>query len=212
MRWTGGTRHSRHHVNQITPITIHYNVLRPIRKKLCENWHHRTANALSAELEENYLIVKPVKSGTVIDLHNPGLLPTLQYAPWSLRHEEIFITNAGTFPMGELGGWNHPSLFHKPSKIDLGQMNKHLHKRTKYLTGTRKYGKRARGNMPKVFVPPTVPVPSIKSKVPIGAHPNSSLLTSLDLNALGSKTGTQIGRGWQFYRMTGLLIMKIIWQ
>ena len=47
-------------------------------KKLCQYSQHGTSNTHRAELIENSLMVDPIKSSAEVDLHNSGLLPSLQ--------------------------------------------------------------------------------------------------------------------------------------
>ena len=71
-------RHPWNHVKQFATTTIHHDILRPIREKLSQNRQHWTSNSHRRELEENPLMVDPVKSSTKVDLNYSSLLPRLQ--------------------------------------------------------------------------------------------------------------------------------------
>ena len=87
---------------------------------------HRTSDTHRAELIENSLMVDPIKSSTEVDLHNPGLLPTLQCTLQCMWCIQKCITGAQTFPINKLGGWKHTTVFHKSSETKCHQMLKHL--------------------------------------------------------------------------------------
>ena len=76
LRQNTSLRHPWHHVNQFATTTIHHDILWPIREKLRQNRQHWTSNSHRTELEENPLMVDPVKSG--VDLNYCSLLPHLQ--------------------------------------------------------------------------------------------------------------------------------------
>ena len=66
---------------------------------------HRTSNTNRAELIENALMVDPIKFCTEINLHDPSLLPTLQWTFQCKGRAQNFFTD--TFPISKLGGWKH---------------------------------------------------------------------------------------------------------
>ena len=74
-------RYSWHHINQYAPTTT----MRSVREKLCQNRQNRTSNPHRAELEENPLMVDPIKSGTEVDLNYSSLLP-LQFNVVNVMH------------------------------------------------------------------------------------------------------------------------------
>ena len=71
-------------------------------------------------------MVDPIKSSAEIDLHNPGLLPTLQCTLQCMWHTQKCITGTQTFLISKLGGWKHTTVFHKSSETNCHQMLKHL--------------------------------------------------------------------------------------
>ena len=128
-------------VNQFAPTTIHYDILWPIREILCQKWQHSTTNSHRAKLEENPLMVDPVKSDTEVDLNNSNLLPLLQSTlcrrlascPFSKAHNGI--TSVKTFPINKLGGFKCTSTFHKPPKMNQHQTLKLLDQNKCYAHG-----------------------------------------------------------------------------
>ena len=130
LKCTGGTitgpkhcpRHSWQNVNQFTPTNIIDNVLWSVWQKLCQYWQHRTSYTHRAEPIENALMVDPIKGCSEINLHDPSLLPTLQFTLHWMGH----ITGTQNFPISKLGCWKHTTAFHKSSKSNRLQTLKHL--------------------------------------------------------------------------------------
>ena len=87
---------------------------------------HRTSNTHRAELIENAKMVDPFKGCTEVNLHDPNLMPTLQYTLQCEGDAQKCITGMQTFPISKLGGLKHTTAFHKSSKTNRYQALKHL--------------------------------------------------------------------------------------
>ena len=91
-----------------------YNVLWSVWQKLCQYRQHITSNTHRAEPTEP------------INLHDPGLLPTLQCTLQCMGHARKCTKGTQTFPISKLGGWKPTTAFHKSSKTNRHQELKHL--------------------------------------------------------------------------------------
>ena len=58
----------------------------------------------------------PVKGCAEVNLHNPGLLPTLQCTLKFMRHTQECIAGTLPFLIRKLGGWKHTTAFHESYK------------------------------------------------------------------------------------------------
>ena len=89
-----------------------------------DNTEH--ANTKRAEAIENALMVNHIKGCTLINLHDPSLLPTLQCTLQCMEHAQKCITGTETFPISQLGGGKHTIAFNKSSKTNRYPVLKHL--------------------------------------------------------------------------------------
>ena len=71
-------------------------------------------------------MVDPIKGCTEVNLHDPSLLPTLQWTLQCMGHAQKCIAGTKTFSISKLSGWKHTTAFHKSSKTNRHQVLKHL--------------------------------------------------------------------------------------